>query len=145
MRAVSHGRTAERDQAARARHDSAELGWDVASAWNTKLLPSYVEKHFGVSISCEALRKLLHRQGLSWTRSTYTLAKGNPDEQKPFEKQMDLIKNLITKETEEAVLCTSMKCISALIMCCDPLGPRLAIKNECRYSAIMPIFRYLAP
>jgi len=32
------------------------------------------------------------------------LEKGNPDGQKPFEKQMDLIKNLITKETEEAVL-----------------------------------------
>ncbi|MED4906480.1 helix-turn-helix domain-containing protein [Parageobacillus thermoglucosidasius] len=25
-----------------------ELGWDVASAWNTKLLQSDVEKHFGV-------------------------------------------------------------------------------------------------
>ncbi|MCG5026874.1 hypothetical protein MAH48_14845 [Anoxybacillus flavithermus] len=29
---------------------------------------------------------------MSWTRPTYTLAKGNPDEQKQFEKQMDLIK-----------------------------------------------------
>ncbi|QOR84535.1 winged helix-turn-helix domain-containing protein [Geobacillus stearothermophilus] len=65
----------------------AELGWDVASAWNTKLLQSYVEKHFGVSISREALRKLLHRKGLSWTRPTYTLAKGNLDEQKQLEKQ----------------------------------------------------------
>ncbi|MED4880247.1 winged helix-turn-helix domain-containing protein, partial [Geobacillus stearothermophilus] len=49
-------------------------------------------KQFGVSISREALRKLLHRKGLSWTRPTYTLAKGNLDEQKQFEKQMDLIK-----------------------------------------------------
>ncbi|MED4876716.1 winged helix-turn-helix domain-containing protein [Anoxybacillus geothermalis] len=72
----------------------AELGWDVASAWNTKLLQSYVAKQFGVSISREALRKLLHRKGLSWTRPTYTLAKGNPDEQKQLEKQMDLIKKL---------------------------------------------------
>ncbi|WP_198518541.1 winged helix-turn-helix domain-containing protein, partial [Geobacillus sp. Manikaran-105] len=51
-------------------------------------------KQFGVSISREALRKLLHRKGLSWTRPTYTLAKGNPDEQKQLEKQMDLIKKL---------------------------------------------------
>ncbi|WP_443092718.1 winged helix-turn-helix domain-containing protein [Caldalkalibacillus thermarum] len=36
--------------------------------------------------------KILHRKGLSWTRPTYTLAKGNLDEQKQFEKQMDLIK-----------------------------------------------------
>ena len=70
----------------------AELGWDVASAWNTKLLQSYVEKHFGVCISREALRKLLHRKGLSWTRPTYTLAKGDPDRQKNFEKQIDFIK-----------------------------------------------------
>ncbi|OAO84438.1 Mobile element protein [Parageobacillus thermoglucosidasius] len=48
--------------------------------------------HYGISISREALRKLLHRKGLSWTRPTYTLAKGDPDRQKNFEKQMDLIK-----------------------------------------------------
>jgi transposase len=51
----------------------AEREWGVASAWNTKLLQSYGEKHFGVSISLEALRKLRHRRGLSWTRPTYTL------------------------------------------------------------------------
>ncbi|MBB6283618.1 IS630 family transposase [Geobacillus subterraneus] len=75
-----------------------ELGWDVASAWNTKLLPS-VEKHFGVCISREALRKLLHRKGLSWTRPTYTLAKGDRDRQKHFEKQIDFIKNLMDPDT----------------------------------------------
>ncbi|MFC0298277.1 helix-turn-helix domain-containing protein [Geobacillus jurassicus] len=70
----------------------AELGWDIASAWNTNVLQSYVQTHYGVSLSREALRKLLHRKGLSWTRPTYTLAKGDPDRQKRFEKQMDLIK-----------------------------------------------------
>ncbi|WP_431195581.1 winged helix-turn-helix domain-containing protein [Geobacillus stearothermophilus] len=57
-------------------------------------MQSYVEKHFGVCISREALRKLLHRKGLSWTRPTYTLAKGDPDRQKHFEKQIDFIKKL---------------------------------------------------
>jgi transposase len=70
----------------------AELGWDIASAWNTRTLQSYVHHQYGVSISREALRKLLHRKGLSWTRPTYTLAKGNPERQQNFEKQMDLIK-----------------------------------------------------
>ncbi|WP_435051087.1 winged helix-turn-helix domain-containing protein [Geobacillus thermoleovorans] len=32
----------------------------------------------------------MHRKGLSWTQPTYTLAKGDPDRQKHFEKQMDL-------------------------------------------------------
>ncbi|MGZ0084809.1 helix-turn-helix domain-containing protein [Caldibacillus thermoamylovorans] len=49
---------------------------------------------YGISISREALRKLLHRKGLSWTRPTYTLAKGDPDRQKNFERQMDLIKKI---------------------------------------------------
>ncbi|MGZ0085546.1 winged helix-turn-helix domain-containing protein [Caldibacillus thermoamylovorans] len=53
---------------------------------------SYVYHRYGISISREALRKLLHRKGLSWTRPTYTLAKGDPDRQKNFERQMDLIK-----------------------------------------------------
>ncbi|WP_415688363.1 helix-turn-helix domain-containing protein, partial [Geobacillus stearothermophilus] len=60
----------------------------------TKILQSYVHHHYGISMSREALRKLLHRKGLSWTRPTYTLEKGDPDRQKHFEKQMDLIKKL---------------------------------------------------
>ncbi|WP_201028600.1 IS630 family transposase [Geobacillus sp. FSL W8-0032] len=75
----------------------AELGWDwdIASAWNTKILQSYVHHRYGISISREALRKLLHRTGPSWARPTYTLAKGDPDQQKNFERQMYLIKNVI--------------------------------------------------
>ncbi|WP_429879787.1 winged helix-turn-helix domain-containing protein, partial [Geobacillus stearothermophilus] len=37
--------------------------WDIASAWNTKILQSYVHHHYGISMSREALRKLLHRKG----------------------------------------------------------------------------------
>ncbi|MED5014661.1 helix-turn-helix domain-containing protein, partial [Geobacillus stearothermophilus] len=66
----------------------AELGWDIASAWNTKILQSYVHHHYGISMSREALRKLLHRKGLSWTRPTYTLAKGDPDRQKHFDRTL---------------------------------------------------------
>jgi transposase len=72
----------------------AELGWDIASSWNTRILQSYIREHYGVMMSREGIRKLLHRLRLSWTRPTYTLAKGDAEQQQAFEKQMDLIKKL---------------------------------------------------
>ena len=73
-------------------HTPAELGWDIASSWNTRILQSYIREHYEVDMSREGIRKLLHRMRLSWTRPTYTLAKGDSEQQQVFEKQMDLIK-----------------------------------------------------
>ncbi|WP_429894275.1 winged helix-turn-helix domain-containing protein [Geobacillus thermoleovorans] len=73
-------------------HTPAELGWDIASSWNTRILQSYIREHYEVDMSREGIRKLLHRMRLSWTRPTYTLAKGDAEQQQAFEKQMDLIK-----------------------------------------------------
>ncbi|MEW5322803.1 hypothetical protein V2J23_11830 [Geobacillus thermoleovorans] len=50
-------------------------------------------------MSREALRKCLHRKGLSWPRPTYTLVKGDRDRQKNVEKQIDFIKNLIDPDS----------------------------------------------
>ncbi|RXS90447.1 winged helix-turn-helix domain-containing protein [Geobacillus sp. PK12] len=70
----------------------AELGWDIAASWNTRILQSYIREHYGVTMSREGIRKLLHRMRLSWTRPTYTLAKGDAEQQQAFKKQMELIK-----------------------------------------------------
>ncbi|MCZ0755687.1 MULTISPECIES: winged helix-turn-helix domain-containing protein [Anoxybacillaceae] len=98
--------------------------------------------HYSISISREALRKLLHRKGLSWTRTTYTLAKGDPDRQKNFEKQMDLIKKLNGFGFHPVV--HRMKRISGRIMCCVRHCQRLAVKSKCLRSAIMLTYRCLA-
>ncbi|MED4877925.1 winged helix-turn-helix domain-containing protein, partial [Anoxybacillus geothermalis] len=52
----------------------------------------YIREHYEVDMYREGIRKLLHRMRLSWTRPTYTLAKGDAEQQQAFEKQMDLIK-----------------------------------------------------
>ncbi|GAB6004456.1 hypothetical protein JCM12214_03560 [Geobacillus vulcani] len=77
----------------------AELGWDIASSWNIRIVQSYIHEHYGVSMSREGARKLLHRMRLSWTRPTYTLAKGDPDKQKAFEQEMEWLKKLIDEHT----------------------------------------------
>jgi hypothetical protein len=81
----------------------AELGWDIASSWNTRILQSYILEHYGVNMSREGIRKLLHRMRLSWTRPTYTLAKGDAEQQQAFEKQMDLIDTVLLYADETHV------------------------------------------
>ena len=75
-----------------------EIGWGIASSWNTRLLQSYIQQTYGVSMSREGIRKLLHRLRLSWTRPTYKLVKGDPVLQAAFEKELEFIKKLITEE-----------------------------------------------
>ncbi|WP_429632684.1 helix-turn-helix domain-containing protein, partial [Anoxybacillus kestanbolensis] len=48
-----------------------DAGWGIASSWNTRILQSYIQQTYGVSMSREGIRKLLHRLRLSWTRPTY--------------------------------------------------------------------------
>ncbi|BDG39867.1 helix-turn-helix domain-containing protein [Saccharococcus caldoxylosilyticus] len=54
-------------------------------------------------MSREGIRKLLHRMRLSWTRPTYTLAKGDAEQQQAFEKQMDLIDTVLLYADETHV------------------------------------------
>ncbi|MCZ0757153.1 helix-turn-helix domain-containing protein [Anoxybacillus sp. J5B_2022] len=69
-----------------------EVGFGITSSWNTRLLQSYIQHTYGVSMSREGIRKLLHRLCLSWTRPTYTLVKGDPVLQAAFEKELEFIK-----------------------------------------------------
>ncbi|MBW7652353.1 winged helix-turn-helix domain-containing protein, partial [Anoxybacillus sp. ST4] len=64
----------------------------ISSSWNTRILQSYIQQTYGVSMSREGIRKLLHRLRLSWTRPTYKLVKGDPVRQAAFEKELEFIK-----------------------------------------------------
>ncbi|EPZ37940.1 transposase [Anoxybacillus ayderensis] len=69
-----------------------DVGWGISSSWNTRILQSYIQQTYGVSMSREGIRKLLHRLRLSWTRPTYKLVKGDPVLQAAFEKELEFIK-----------------------------------------------------
>ncbi|WP_455906190.1 helix-turn-helix domain-containing protein [Geobacillus stearothermophilus] len=69
-----------------------DAGWGIASSWNTRILQSYIQQTYGVSMSREGIRKLLHRLRLSWTRPTYKLVKGDAKRQAAFQKELEFIK-----------------------------------------------------
>ncbi len=69
-----------------------DVGWGISSSWNTRILQSYIQQTYGVSMSREGIRKLLHRLRLSWTRPTYKLVQGDPVLQAASEKELEFIK-----------------------------------------------------
>ncbi|WP_420864991.1 winged helix-turn-helix domain-containing protein [Anoxybacillus ayderensis] len=69
-----------------------DVGWGISSSWNTRILQSYIQQTYGVSMSREGIQKLLHRLRLSWTRPTDKLVKGDPVLQVAFEKELEFIK-----------------------------------------------------
>ena len=70
-----------------------DVGWGIASSWNTRMLQSYIQQTYGLFMSWEGIRKLLHRLRWSWTRPTYKHVKGNPEHQATFQKELEFIKN----------------------------------------------------
>jgi hypothetical protein len=44
-------------------------------------------------MSLTGILRMLWRLGLSYTRPTYTLAKADPEKQRTFRREMDMIKN----------------------------------------------------
>ncbi|WP_425277017.1 helix-turn-helix domain-containing protein [Anoxybacillus flavithermus] len=63
----------------------------MAPSWNTRILQSYIHQTYGISMSRESIRKLLHRLCLSWTRPTYKLVKGDTNSQVAFQKELEFI------------------------------------------------------
>jgi transposase len=43
-------------------------------------------------MSREGIRGMLHRMDLSYTRSTYSLVKANPQQQEQLEQNLDILK-----------------------------------------------------
>lgn len=75
-----------------------DAGWGIASSWNTRILQSYIQQTYGVSMSREGIRKLLHRLRLSWTRPTYKLVKGDAKRQAAFQRELEFIKKTNYRE-----------------------------------------------
>ncbi|ANB60865.1 winged helix-turn-helix domain-containing protein [Anoxybacteroides amylolyticum] len=86
-----------------------DVGWGNSSSWNTRILQSYIQQTYGVSMSREGIRKLLHRLRLSWTRPTYKLVKGDPERQAAFQKELEFIKKTNHRERHH-VLCGRDTC-----------------------------------
>ena len=67
---------------------STKLPSDVAlgmfTNWTLALMIMYVEREWGVTYTVRGMSLLVERLGLSYTRPTYTLAKGDSEKQRIF-------------------------------------------------------------
>ncbi|WP_235603712.1 helix-turn-helix domain-containing protein [Parageobacillus toebii] len=69
-----------------------EQGLGMAASWNTRIIQSYLQNQYGISMTRAWVNKMLYRLGLSYTRPTYTLAKGDEQKQRAFVQEMEMIK-----------------------------------------------------
>lgn len=59
--------------------------WFIARHnWTLEIIAAFIEREFGFSYSLRGISKMMHRQGLSYTKPTYTLAAANEEKQRHF-------------------------------------------------------------
>lgn len=60
--------------------------------WTSFLIRDWIKQEYDVTFTDRAVRIMLHRLGLSYTRPTYTLAKANPEKQEAFKEEFETTK-----------------------------------------------------
>jgi transposase len=61
-----------------------DVGFTARHNWTLELIADFIKREFGPSYSLRGISKMMHRQGLSYTRPTYTLATADEEKQKIF-------------------------------------------------------------
>jgi transposase len=61
-----------------------DVGFTARHNWTLELIADFIKREFGPSYSLRGISKMMHRQGLSYTRPTYTLAAADEEKQKIF-------------------------------------------------------------
>lgn len=70
----------------------AREGIEPVESWDTRLLQKWIERRFSITMSRPGIRDMLIRMGFRWKRTTYVLAKANPEKQQAFLHQLETIK-----------------------------------------------------
>ena len=73
----------------------AEEGYGCESCSDTRILKEVLEDRFSVTMTRGGIGHKLKRWGLSYTRPTYTLKRADPNKQKNFKRQLDMIKKTL--------------------------------------------------
>lgn len=61
-----------------------DVGFTARHNWTLEIIAALIEREFGVTYSLRGISKMMHRQGLSYTKPTYTLAAANEEKQRVF-------------------------------------------------------------
>lgn len=69
-----------------------EFGFTARKNWDTTIIRQLVLKLFEVSFCQRGMLEVLYRNGLSYTRPTYSLEKADVSKQEEFKKNFELLK-----------------------------------------------------
>ena len=69
-----------------------DVGFDPFVNWTAPMVCQWVLKEFGVTFSERGMRDVLYRLKLSYTCPTYTLKKADPEKQKEFLADFEILK-----------------------------------------------------
>lgn len=61
-----------------------EVGFTARHNWTLEIIAALIEREFGFKYSLRGISKMMHRQGLSYTKPTYTLAAADEEKQRIF-------------------------------------------------------------
>lgn len=61
-----------------------DVGFTARYNWTLEIIAAYIEREFGHRYSLRGVSKMMHRQGLSYTKPTYTLEAADPEKQRQF-------------------------------------------------------------
>jgi transposase len=70
----------------------SDHGLGCAVSWTTPVIREYLKNTYDIKMSLTGILRMLWRLGLSYTRPTYVLAKADPEKQRVFRQEIDLIK-----------------------------------------------------
>lgn len=61
-----------------------EVGFTARHNWTLEIIADFIKREFGPTYSLRGISKMMHRQGLSYTKPTYTLATADEEKQNIF-------------------------------------------------------------
>lgn len=61
-----------------------EVGFTARHNWTLEIIAAYIKREFGHRYSLRGVSKMMHRQGLSYTKPTYTLEAADVEKQRQF-------------------------------------------------------------
>lgn len=61
-----------------------DVGFTARHNWTLEIIAAFIEREFGHVYSLRGISKMMHRQGLSYTKPTYTLAAADVEKQRQF-------------------------------------------------------------
>ncbi|WP_078411358.1 helix-turn-helix domain-containing protein [Priestia abyssalis] len=70
----------------------SDHGLGCGVSWTTPIIREYLKNTYHIQMSLTGILRMLWRLGLSYTRPTYVLAKADPEKQRVFRQEMNLIK-----------------------------------------------------